>query len=478
MTSKSKNIVIAAAVILLLLTGTVQAAPYMIENWIPAQYWSYMPDWVIASMGEREQNLPGVEISAVEQVNAADLVTFTQPTSTPTAEPPTSTPEPTVETNSAADAATDTEVAEPTSTAVPPTETPSPTPEPTKEPLPAAHRLANLDGTAIEAQKFNNCGPTNLTLVLRHYGLVETDQLEVASFLKPNNQDRNVSPWQISDYVNEQTILKSITRANGTKELLKELLVAGYPVVIEKGYLPPDNDWYGHYLTLFGYDDDKAEFYTLDTFLGPFTESDVEEGYTLADGHPYSYDYIDFYWKQFNYTFYVVYTPDKEAELFNILGEERLDDVTMWQNAAVRAQEEIAQDDNDAFAWFNLGTALTRLGEITGDPDGQYYPNAATAFDKSRSIGLPSRMLWYQHRPYIAYMKTERYQDMLDLADAILADPGGRNVEETYYYKGHALSFLGDLNGSAAAFSQALKLNEYFYPAQFALDYINSIRNQ
>ncbi|MCB0035342.1 MAG: hypothetical protein KDE51_15025, partial [Anaerolineales bacterium] len=104
MTSKSKNIVIIAAVILLLLTGTAQAAPYMIENWVPAEYWSYMPDWVVASMGEREQNLPGVETSAVEQVNAADLVAFTQPTPTPTAEPPTNTPapteEPAVETNS------------------------------------------------------------------------------------------------------------------------------------------------------------------------------------------------------------------------------------------------------------------------------------------------------------------------------------------------------------------------------------------
>ena len=76
-----------------------------------------------------------------------------------------------------------------------------------------------------------------------------------------------------------------------------------------------------------------------------------------------------------------------------------------------------------------------------------------------------------------AYMKTGRYQDMLDLADATLVDPGGRNVEETYFYKGHAQSFLGDLDGAAASFRQSLKLNEFFYPAQFALDYVDSIRN-
>lgn len=489
MKAKTKTMIMSAAVVLLLLTGGVQATPYIVENWIPAEYWGYLPEWVISSMGERGDFLPEVAASTVSEVNAADLIAF-EPTAEPMAEPtavPTNTAEPTATAvvaeaagEAAGESAAETAVEEPTATLPPPTETPSPTPEPTAEPLPAAFRLPNLDGTMIEAQKFNNCGPTNLTLVLRSYGF-DADQLDVASFLKPNSQDRNVSPWQKSDYVNDQTSLRSLTRANGTQELLKELLVAGFPVVIEKGYQPPESPsasgWYGHYLTLFGYDDAKAEYYTLDTFLGPFEERDVEEGYTLADGRPYSYEYVAEYWQQFNYTFYVVYRPEQEAQVYEILGEELLDDVTMWQNAAVRAQEEIAADGEDAFAWFNLGTALTRLGEITGDPEGRYYANGATAFDKALSIGLPSRMLWYQHGPYVAYMKTERYQDMLDLAEATLADPGGRNVEETYYYQGHARSFLGDLDGAAASFAQALKLNEYFYPAQLNLDYVNSIRN-
>jgi len=339
--------------------------------------------------------------------------------------------------------------------------------------IPAAARLTGLE---LEAQEFNNCGPTNLAIVLNYYG-DPTTQLEAASYLKPNNQDRNVSPWQISDYVNDETGLRSIARSNGTQEMLKAFVAAGYPVVIEKGYDPEAANaqgWYGHYLTLFGYSDEAEEYYTIDTFLGPFRQSDVKPGYTLEDGMPYSYEYVDYYWEQFNHTFYVVYRPDQEAEVFSIIGEELLDDASMWTSAAARAQATLAEEPENQFAWFNLGTSLTRLGELTGDQS--QYENGAVAFDQARALGLPSRMLWYQHRPYIAYMKVGRYDDMIELADATLVDPGGRNVEETYFYKGHALSFQGDFNGSAAAFQQALKLNEFFYPAQFALDYVNSLR--
>lgn len=480
MNHRTKKLVMGVAVTLLLLMMVVPVLPTAVERWVPGQYWSYLPDWVVASMGQRADYVPAVAAENVAEVNAADLLVFVEaPTAVPSPTA-TATPDVTAEVIEVAEVVEEEAAVSPTPT---PTATPlpSPTPSPTPLPLPVAYRLPDLDGTHNEAQKFNNCGPTNLTLVLRHYGQA-ADQLTVASYLKPNPEDRNVSPWQISDYVNQQGPgLKSITRVNGTKELVKQLLVAGFPVVIEKGYQPPESPqasgWYGHYLTVFGYDDDRAEFYTLDTFLGPFVARDAEAGYTLADGRPYSYEYIDKYWQEFGYTFYVVYRPEQEAALFDILGPEMIDDVAMWQKSAVIAQQEIEQNSENPFAWFNLGTALTRLGEITGDPNGTYYPNGALAFDKSFSLGIPSRMLWYQHRPYIAYMKIGRYQDMLDLAQSTLADPGGRNVEETYYYQGHALSFLGDLNGAATAFQQSLRLNEFFYPAQFALDYINSIRN-
>ena len=246
--------------------------------------------------------------------------------------------------------------------------------------------------------------------------------------------------------------------------MLKRFIAAGFPVVVEKGYEPNttrSQGWFGHYLTIFGYDETEQTFDTMDTFLP------VPEGTGRAD----PYDTIENFWQHFNYNFYVVYRPDQEAKVHEILGPDMLDPVTMWENAALRAQADIDADPENAYAWFNLGTSLTRLGEITGDIE--FYENGAAAFDQARTIGLPTRMLWYEFRPYLAYMKVGRYDDMIALADTMLETQGGRNVEETYLYKGHALLFQGDGPGAAAAYERSLELNENFYPAEIALQSIS-----
>lgn len=344
---------------------------------------------------------------------------------------------------------------QPTATS-PTTPAPTATPSPTPQPLP---QQARVDGLKIIPQGFNNCGPANLTINLNFYGNLTT-QAEAASFLKPNSEDRNVSPWQMVDYVNEQTNLRAFVGSGGDLELIKRFLANGLPIVIEKGYELPSEGWLGHYLTMFAYDDDKQEFLSLDTNLGPWDGS----------GRIDSYETVEHYWQHFNYTFFVVYPPEKESLVQELLGSDMLGTAVMWQKAAERAQAEIDADPENAFAWFNLGESLTRLGEQTGAT--AFYEDGATAFDQARILGIPPRIVWYQFRPYIAYMKVGRYQDMLDLAETTLSTQGGRNVEETYLYQGHARAFLGDAQGAIDAYEQALRLNQYFYPAQWALDAI------
>lgn len=336
------------------------------------------------------------------------------------------------------------------------TSTPAPTMIPT--PLPEQHILT---GMGVIKQTFNNCGPANLTQTLNFLGN-DITQTDVASYLKPNPEDRNVSPWQIADYVNEQTPgYNAIARSGGTLEMVKRIVAAGYPVVIEKGYELPESGWWGHYLTVYGYDDVRQELLTQDSYLGPWDGS----------GRSASYSEVEQYWQQFNYTFYIVYESDQESEVAAILGPDMFDDFAMWQNAAARAEAETKENQEDAVAWFNLGTALTRMGGLTGEA--QYYEGGAQAFDRARQIGLPPRMLWYQFQPYLAYLKLQRYQDIVDLADATLETQGGRNVEETFWYKGHALAFLGDIVGAREAYQEALRVNENFYPAQWSLDALN-----
>ncbi|MCP4426407.1 MAG: hypothetical protein GY803_18090, partial [Chloroflexi bacterium] len=222
-----------------------------------------------------------------------------------------------------------------------------------------------------------------------------------------------------------------------------------------------------HYLTVFGYDDELDEMYSQDSYLGPFDGS----------GRVDKYDDVDKYWQQFNYTFYVVYRSEQEPEVISLLGDVMADDFTMWSRVAELAEQEKLEDPNDAFAWFNLGTANTRLGAMTTDEtvNRQYYQAGAVAYDKAFELGLPPRMLWYQFQPYLAYLKTDRYDDVITLANATLETQGGRNVEETYLYKGHALAALGDVYGARAAYIAALNINGNFYPAEWALDWINSL---
>ena len=451
MSKRTRIIIMGIAALQVIIALGVVALPSVVEA-MPSRYQFAIQERVPGSAslfeavaGPTPSNLPAPAANG-EAAVALPNISFATPEATAL---PSPTPTPT---KAPVEAAIEESTPQPT---VPPTETPTPEPTATLAPLPVS---ARIEGLVNIPQGFNNCGPANMTVVLNFYGL-DTTQNEVAAYLKPNAEDRNVSPWQLSDYVNEQTSMRSTAHSGGTLELLKRLIAAGFPVVVEKGYDPTAAEgWYGHYLTVFGYDDEAQIFNAMDTYLGPFNPTGAVERYeSMAE-----------LWQHFNYTFFVIYPPGRESELQAILGEDMLDAQQMWQNAALKAQEEIAADPENAFAWFNLGTSMTRLGELSGTQS--YYQQGAEAFDTARTIGLPYRMLWYQFRPYIAYMKTGRYQDMIDLADATLTTPGGSNVEETYLYRGHANSFLGNISAAISDMERALELNPNFYPAQIALD--------
>jgi tetratricopeptide (TPR) repeat protein len=336
------------------------------------------------------------------------------------------------------------------------TATPFPTvvPTPTSKPLPQA---MNIIGPVVVPQQFNNCGPANLSIVLDYYGH-DTDQQEIGQALKPNYDDRNVSPYELVSFVNDHTLLRGAAYSGGDLTMLKRLLAAGIPVIIEKGLqLNREQGWMGHYLTLVGYRDASEQFYSLDTYLGPWDSS----------GRVDDYETIEQLWDQFNHTFIIVYSPDEEQVVNTLLGSEMTEPTLMWQKAALSAQQSTEQEEESAFAWFNLGTSLTHLGEITGEA--AYYENAALAYDRARQIGLPWRMLWYQFEPYVAYLAAGRLEDVRVLSGAILSDSAGRDVEETYLYQGHALLATGDGDGAEQSYRRALKLNPNYREAQLAL---------
>ncbi|MBE2221684.1 MAG: C39 family peptidase [Anaerolineae bacterium] len=320
---------------------------------------------------------------------------------------------------------------------------PSATPTPSVTPLPAQ---VVVDGLVIDAQGFNNCGPANLSIVLAHHGHI-VDQDVIAEVVRPAYEDKNVSPIEMAAYVNDHTPLRAIPLWGGDLSLLKQLIAADFPVIIEEGLLPSEwEGWMGHYLTLYGYDDSSQTFMSMDSYLGPWDSS----------GRPAAYADLVENWQHFNNVLLVIYPPEREAALFTILGEARLDPVSMWQQVTQQAQTAVSNHPENAFAWFNLGSSLTHLGELTGEA--AYYESAVAAFDQARTLGLPWRMLWYQFEPYAAYLENGRYQDIITLANATI-NSGGLFMEEAYLYRGHAMRALGKEGQANLDYARVIEIN-------------------
>ncbi|MFN2163661.1 MAG: C39 family peptidase [Candidatus Promineifilaceae bacterium] len=337
-------------------------------------------------------------------------------------------------------------------------ETFPPTATPTATPLPPLMQHVDITGLEIVPQKFNNCGSANMSVVLNYYGAEDT-QTDIANRIKPHYDDRNVSPEELVAYVNEETGLKAAVFRGGDIKMLRRLLGAGFPVIIEKGYEPDAwQGWMGHYLTLIGFDNPEQEFNTLDTYLGPWDSS----------GRPASYEEVEFRWAQFNNAFIVVYRPFEEEELLALLGPAYTDPATMWQNAATAAEAVVEKNPDDAFAWFNLGASLTELARLNGDE--ALYSAAASAFDQSRLVGLPPRMMWYQFEPYDAYIESGRIDEALALASAVMQSDGGWHVEESHFYQGLAYEADGRFDLARAAFKRALDIKPNYPLAQEHLD--------
>jgi hypothetical protein len=314
-------------------------------------------------------------------------------------------------------------------------------------PLPSSWIL-NVSGH--EPQKWNNCGPATMTNALRYFGYAD-NQDRAAQFLKPNYEDKNVSPWQMLEFVNNnvpELNVFAMKRYGGTLDRLKTLIANNFPVIIEAGYDPePERlGWMGHYLFVKGYDDGRQEFTTSDSYLG--------------DNYRYSYDHIQEFWQHFNYVYIVLYPSDREQELMGLLGTDA-DERQNVINALEIARVDATANLRDAFAWFNMGSNFVMLG---------MYNEAATAYDEARKIGLPFRMLWYQFGMYEAYYNVGRYDDMVTLAQQNLNDGGGQYVEETYYYGGLARLGKGETQRARENFTAALQFNPNFTPAQLALN--------
>lgn len=74
-------------------------------------------------------------------------------------------------------------------------------------------------------QKLNNFGPATLSINLNYYGR-NTTRFDVAVVVKPQYDDRNVSPQELVDYTNNHTDLRAALYRSGDLDLAKQLIAA------------------------------------------------------------------------------------------------------------------------------------------------------------------------------------------------------------------------------------------------------------
>ena len=341
--------------------------------------------------------------------------------------------------------------AQPSETAWPISEIPREdiTPTPTVSPTPLPE-FVQLESPRWEKQDWNNCGPATLALALRYYGW-DGDQFDISALLKPDRGDKNVNIDELIYYVhNRAGWLEAQYRVGGTVEVLQRFIAAGYPVVVEKGYViesdGPDAGWAGHYLLLTGYDQGNGIFFSQDSFIGP--------------DEVISYEALETGWEAFNWVYMIIYPQSSPPPLEGILGSDY--DVDANRDRAIeRSRQAVEADPGNAYAWFNLGTNLLYF---------ERYRQAADAFDSALTLGLPWRFTRYQFGPYIAYFHSGRTEDLINLTEATLQRTA--KAEESLLWRGWGRYRQGDFNGAIEDFLAALKVNPNYLDAKYALEFL------
>ena len=210
-------------------------------------------------------------------------------------------------------------------------------------------------------QSLNNCGPAAVVMALSTFG-IEADQEEARLALRGPDVRRGMGPGPVDPWVNQRYGLRSVSRMNGTLDLMKRFVANGFAPMVTQWMQDPTISRIAHWRTIRGYDDDRAVFYVNDPMLGANV--------------PLSYDWFNANWQPFSYRWMVLYRPADAGRVQQIVGPD-------WTEAGMRDRfyarakaDAHAQDTSSA--WLAYGEAAYQDG---------WFAEAVAAFERGMQLG-------------------------------------------------------------------------------------------
>ena len=210
-------------------------------------------------------------------------------------------------------------------------------------------------------QTLNNCGPAAVVMALSTFG-IEADQEVARLALRGPDVRRGMGPGPVDPWLNELYGLRSISRMNGTTELMKRLVANGFAPMVTQWMQDPTISRISHWRTVRGYDDDAAVFYVNDPMLGANV--------------PLSYEWFNANWQPFSYRWMVLYRPNDQGRLQQLIGPDWTES-GMRDRFYARAKADAYAQDTSA-AWLTYGEAAYQDG---------WFAEAVAAFDRGMQLG-------------------------------------------------------------------------------------------
>ena len=243
-------------------------------------------------------------------------------------------------------------------------------------------------------QTLNNCGPASVVMALSIFG-IEADQEAARLALRGPDIRRGMGPGPVDPWVSQRYGLRSISRLNGTNELMKRLVANGFAPMVTQWMQDPSISRIAHWRTVRGYDDDLKTFYVNDPVLGANVAL--------------SYDWFNANWQAFSYRWMVLYEPKDQGRLQQLLGADWTES-GMRDAFYARAKADAYAQDTSA-AWLAYGEAAYQDG---------WFAEAVAAFDRGLQLGSATGVFTVRSSYPLALRALGRQNDA-DSAAASLA---------------------------------------------------------